>query len=96
MFNHKLVYNPRIICPNTLQIFSYLVSTKGLELITCLSLAVTLSVFISMLFSLYQIMYIFSIKFIYLFIKNKIYLKCYSLNETYITCLHNVVRKAMN
>ena len=28
------------------------------ELITCLSLAVTLSVFISLLFSLYQIMYI--------------------------------------
>ena len=36
----------------------YLVSTKGLELITCLSLAVTLSVFISLLFPLYQIMYI--------------------------------------
>ena len=42
-------------------------STKGLELITCQSLAVTLSVFISLLFPLYQIMYIFSIKFIYLF-----------------------------
>ena len=32
---------------------------EGLELITCLSLTVKLSVLISLLFSLYQIMYIF-------------------------------------
>ena len=56
-----------ISCPIQLpQIFSYLASTKGLELITCLSLDVVLSVLNSLLFSLYQIMYIFSIKFIYL------------------------------
>ena len=60
----KRVYNPRISCPNTPQIFSYLVSTKGLELITCLSLAVTLSVFISLLFSLYHIRYIILIKYL--------------------------------
>ena len=41
-------------------------STKGLELITCLSLAVTLSVFTSLLFPLYQSIYIFSIKCIYI------------------------------
>ena len=62
-------FYPRDKLPKYLHIYSsYLVSTKGLELITCLSLVVTLSVFISLLFPLYQIMYIFSIKFVCLFV----------------------------
>ena len=47
----------------TLEFSNYVELIKGLELITYLSLAVTLSVFISLLFPLYQIVYIFSIKF---------------------------------